>query len=63
MLHNIVTELKKKVFSIFLYIAGIYSEIAGARYKYWSSVASPPFETILGAGQKAKDENTSSKFP
>ncbi|XP_073060978.1 uncharacterized protein [Primulina eburnea] len=38
---------------------GIYSEIAGARYKYWSSVTSRPFETILGAGEKAKNENAS----
>ncbi|XP_073298120.1 uncharacterized protein [Primulina huaijiensis] len=36
---------------------GIYSEIAGVRYKYWSSVTSRPFETILGAGEKAKNEN------
>ncbi|XP_073151395.1 coiled-coil domain-containing protein SCD2-like [Henckelia pumila] len=38
---------------------GIYSEIAGARYKYWSSVASRPVEMILAAGQKATDENAS----
>lgn len=43
--------------------AGIYADIAGARHEYWSSFASRPVEVILAAGQKAKDENSSSKIP
>ncbi|XP_073029158.1 coiled-coil domain-containing protein SCD2-like [Primulina eburnea] len=37
---------------------GIYAEIAGSRYEYWSSFASRPVEVILAAGQKAKDETS-----
>ncbi|KAL2245547.1 coiled-coil domain-containing protein SCD2-like [Sesamum indicum] len=38
---------------------GIHAEIAGARYEYWSSLASHPVAVILAAGQKAKRENSS----
>lgn len=37
---------------------GIYAEIAGSRYEYWSSFASHPVEVILAAGRKAKDETS-----
>ncbi|XP_073126934.1 coiled-coil domain-containing protein SCD2-like [Henckelia pumila] len=37
---------------------GIYAELAGSRYEYWSSFASRPVEVILAAGQKAKDETS-----
>ncbi|KAF5740570.1 hypothetical protein HS088_TW11G00644 [Tripterygium wilfordii] len=38
---------------------GILSEIAGARFEYWSSLAPLPLEVVLAAGQKAKDETSS----
>ncbi|GJT87299.1 coiled-coil domain-containing protein SCD2-like protein isoform X2 [Tanacetum coccineum] len=37
---------------------GIYAEIAGSRYEYWSSFAPLPVEVVLSAGQKAKAENS-----
>ncbi|KAJ4719566.1 coiled-coil domain-containing protein SCD2-like [Melia azedarach] len=38
---------------------GIHSEIAKAKYDYWSSFAPLPVEIVLGAGQRAKEENSS----
>ncbi|KAL0005744.1 hypothetical protein SO802_013305 [Lithocarpus litseifolius] len=35
---------------------GIHEEIAGARYEYWSSFAPLPFDVVLAAGQRAKEE-------
>ncbi|KAF6149546.1 hypothetical protein GIB67_003694 [Kingdonia uniflora] len=39
----------------------IHSEIAGQKYEFWSSLAPLPFEVVLSAGQKAKEENTADK--
>ncbi|ESQ41270.1 hypothetical protein EUTSA_v10013191mg [Eutrema salsugineum] len=36
---------------------GICSDIATSKYEYWSSLAPLPFEIVLSAGQKAKEEN------
>ncbi|KAL9450671.1 hypothetical protein AB3S75_012407 [Citrus x aurantiifolia] len=38
---------------------GIHAEIAKAKHDYWSSFAPLPFEMVLGAGQRAKEENLS----
>nr|GME11098.1 coiled-coil domain-containing protein SCD2 [Ipomoea batatas] len=35
---------------------GICSDIAITKYEYWSSLAPLPFEIVLSAGQKAKEE-------
>ncbi|KAF7817868.1 coiled-coil domain-containing protein SCD2-like [Senna tora] len=35
---------------------GIHGDIAGARYKFWSSFVPDPLEVVLAAGQKAKME-------
>ncbi|KAL0887999.1 hypothetical protein Bca101_011982 [Brassica carinata] len=37
---------------------GICSDIATSKYEYWSSLAPLPFEIVLSAGQKAKEENS-----
>ncbi|XP_059598832.1 coiled-coil domain-containing protein SCD2 isoform X1 [Vitis vinifera] len=39
---------------------GIHAEVAGVKYEYWSSFAPLPVEVVLAAGQKAKEENSSS---
>ncbi|XP_010492074.1 PREDICTED: coiled-coil domain-containing protein SCD2-like [Camelina sativa] len=36
---------------------GICSDIATSKYEYWSSLAPLPFEIVLSAGQKAKEES------
>ncbi|KAF4394950.1 hypothetical protein F8388_017678 [Cannabis sativa] len=36
---------------------GIHTEIATARYEYWSSLAPLPVEVVLSAGHKAKEHN------
>ena len=41
------------------FFAGIQAEIAKAKHDYWSSFAPLPFEMVLGAGQRAKEENLS----
>jgi hypothetical protein len=38
-------------------ISGICSDIATSKYEYWSSLAPLPFEIVLSAGQKAKEES------
>ncbi|KAL6324403.1 hypothetical protein AAG906_013007 [Vitis piasezkii] len=38
----------------------IHAEVAGVKYEYWSSFAPLPVEVVLAAGQKAKEENSSS---
>ncbi|KAL9447535.1 hypothetical protein AB3S75_015078 [Citrus x aurantiifolia] len=38
---------------------GIHAEIAKPKHDYWSSFAPLPFEMVLGAGQRAKEENLS----
>lgn len=40
------------------HIAGIQSDIAAAKYEYWSSFAPLPLEIVLEAGQNAKDEKS-----
>nr|GMD43675.1 coiled-coil domain-containing protein SCD2-like [Ipomoea batatas] len=37
---------------------GIQSDIAAAKYEYWSSFAPLPLEIVLEAGQNAKDEKS-----
>ncbi|KAH9754504.1 Fas-binding factor-like protein [Citrus sinensis] len=37
----------------------IHAEIAKAKHDYWSSFAPLPLEMVLGAGQRAKEENLS----
>ncbi|CAD5331557.1 unnamed protein product [Arabidopsis thaliana] len=37
---------------------GICSDIATSKYEYWSSLAPLPFEIVLSAGQKAKEEKS-----
>lgn len=40
---------------IFVYV-GIYPETAAEKHEHWSSLAPLPFEVVLSAGQKAKEE-------
>ncbi|ERN16866.1 coiled-coil domain-containing protein SCD2 [Amborella trichopoda] len=35
---------------------GIHADIAGPKHEYWSSLAPLPFEVVIAAGQRAKDE-------
>lgn len=35
---------------------GICADIAGAKYEHWSSLAPLPFEVVISAGQKAKED-------
>ncbi|KAK1352026.1 coiled-coil domain-containing protein SCD2-like [Heracleum sosnowskyi] len=37
---------------------GLHSELAAARYEYWSSFAPLPDEVVIAAGQMAKDEDS-----
>ncbi|XP_039006144.1 coiled-coil domain-containing protein SCD2-like [Hibiscus syriacus] len=39
---------------------GIQADIAGVKYEYWSSFAPLPFEIVLAAGQRAREEDMSS---
>ncbi|XP_043814770.1 coiled-coil domain-containing protein SCD2 isoform X2 [Manihot esculenta] len=41
------------------FLHGIHGDLAGAKYEYWSSFAPLPFEVVLAAGQRAKEENLS----
>ncbi|CAO2824357.1 unnamed protein product [Amaranthus hypochondriacus] len=41
---------------------GIYSDIAGVKLDYWSSLAPLPFEIVVAAGQKAKEDRLSAKY-
>ncbi|XP_024023437.1 coiled-coil domain-containing protein SCD2 isoform X2 [Morus notabilis] len=36
---------------------GICADIAGSKHEHWSSVAPLPFEVVISAGQKAKEES------
>ncbi|KAE8684040.1 leucine-tRNA ligase [Hibiscus syriacus] len=38
---------------------GIQADIAGVKYEYWSSFAPLPFEIVLAAGQRAREEDMS----
>ncbi|KAJ6347072.1 hypothetical protein OIU76_003716 [Salix suchowensis] len=35
---------------------GIYADVAVSKHEYWSSLAPLPFEVVVSAGQKAKEE-------
>jgi len=35
---------------------GICADIAGPKYEHWSAFAPLPFEVVISAGQKAKDD-------
>ncbi|WKA03032.1 hypothetical protein VitviT2T_021170 [Vitis vinifera] len=45
---------------LYNFLPGIHAEVAGVKYEYWSSFAPLPVEVVLAAGQKAKEENSSS---
>jgi hypothetical protein len=36
---------------------GICADIAQSKYEHWSSLAPLPFELVISAGQKAKEES------
>ncbi|XP_065853784.1 coiled-coil domain-containing protein SCD2-like isoform X2 [Euphorbia lathyris] len=38
---------------------GIHADIAGEKYEYWSSLAPLPTEVVIGAGQRAREDNSS----
>ncbi|XP_031478095.1 coiled-coil domain-containing protein SCD2-like isoform X2 [Nymphaea colorata] len=38
---------------------GIHAEVAGRKHEHWSSLAPLPFEVVLSAGQKAKEDSWS----
>lgn len=40
-----------------LCLVGICADIAVTKYEYWSSLAPLPFEVVISAGQKAKEES------
>lgn len=44
-------------FDCFLVPSGICSDIAGSKYEHWSALAPLPFEVVISAGQKAKDDS------
>lgn len=37
-------------------VIGICADVAVSKYELWSSLAPLPFEVVVSAGQKAKDE-------
>jgi hypothetical protein len=40
---------------LFIFI-GICGDVAVSKHEYWSSLAPLPFEVVVSAGQKAKEE-------
>ncbi|KAF3786969.1 Coiled-coil domain-containing protein [Nymphaea thermarum] len=42
---------------------GIHAEVAGRKHEHWSSLAPLPFEVVLYAGQKAKEDSWSNDDP
>lgn len=48
--------LSLKVNVDLLYFSGICADIAASKHEYWSSFAPLPFELVMSAGQKAKEE-------
>ncbi|KAK9120197.1 hypothetical protein Scep_018290 [Stephania cephalantha] len=36
---------------------GVYADISATKHEYWSSLAPLPFEVVVSAGQKAKEES------
>lgn len=40
-------------------LSGICADIAGAKHEHWSSFAPLPFEVVISAGQKAREESWS----
>ena len=41
---------------LFSWFSGICLDIAVTKYEHWSSLAPLPFEIVISAGQKAKEE-------
>ena len=39
------------------FFTGICADIAVSKHEHWSSLAPLPFEVIISAGQKAKEES------
>lgn len=40
---------------------GICADVAASKYEHWSSLAPLPFEVVISAGQKAKEEESWSR--
>lgn len=38
-------------------VSGICADIAGTKHEHWSSFAPLPFEVVISAGQKAREES------
>lgn len=38
-------------------LLGICADIAASKHEHWSSLAPLPYEVIISAGQKAKEES------
>lgn len=51
-----VWTLESKVNVALLFLSGICADIAASKHEYWSSFAPLPFELVISAGQKAKEE-------
>lgn len=43
-------------------IIGICVDIASLKHEYWSSLAPLPFEVVISAGQKAREESWEGQF-
>lgn len=48
--------IKPYCFTSFLCFIGICADIAVSKHEYWSSLAPLPFEVVVSAGQKAKED-------
>lgn len=57
--HLLVLSLLLIILNLSSCLAGVHSDIASARYDYWSSFARRPSEVVLAAGERAKVENFS----
>lgn len=51
-----VTSFECKVNVALFSLPGICADIAASKHEYWSSFAPLPFELVISAGQKAKEE-------
>ena len=49
--------MKAKLVSLCLpSVPGICADIAASKHEHWSALAPLPFEVVISAGQKAKEE-------
>jgi len=44
-------------FTFLLWLSDVCSDIATLKHEYWSALAPLPFEVVISAGQKAKEES------